>query len=75
MLIKICGEYGVSNDLTKWRNQKYSQRGKVKLGKLGNQARHILMKIHSPEGLLRNQMVSLCLESTSYQKQFEVVVL
>ena len=21
--IKICGEYGVSNDLTKWRNQKY----------------------------------------------------
>ena len=23
MLIKICGEYGVSNDLTNWRNQKY----------------------------------------------------
>ena len=23
MLIKICGEYGVGNDLTKWRNQKY----------------------------------------------------
>ena len=23
MYIKICGEYGVSNDLTKWRNQKY----------------------------------------------------
>ena len=23
MLIRICGEYGVSNDLTKWRNQKY----------------------------------------------------
>ena len=21
--IKVCGEYGVSNDLTKWRNQKY----------------------------------------------------
>ena len=21
--IKICGEHGVSNDLTKWRNQKY----------------------------------------------------
>ena len=21
--IKICGEYGVSNDLTNWRNQKY----------------------------------------------------
>ena len=23
MFIKICGEYGVSNDLTKWRNQKF----------------------------------------------------
>ena len=23
MFIRICGEYGVSNDLTKWRNQKY----------------------------------------------------
>ena len=23
MFIKICGEYGVSNDLTKWRNRKY----------------------------------------------------
>ena len=22
MFIKVCGEYGVSNDLTKWRNQK-----------------------------------------------------
>ena len=23
MFIKVCGEYGVSNNLTKWRNQKY----------------------------------------------------
>ena len=23
MFIKICGEYGVSDDLTNWRNQKY----------------------------------------------------
>ena len=23
MLIKICGEYGVSNGLTNWRNRKY----------------------------------------------------
>ena len=23
MFIKVCGEYGVGNDLTKWRNQKY----------------------------------------------------
>ena len=23
MFVKVCGEYGVSNDFTKWRNQKY----------------------------------------------------
>ena len=23
MFIKICGDYGVRNDLTSWRNQKY----------------------------------------------------
>ena len=23
MFIKVCAEYGVSNNLTKWRNQKY----------------------------------------------------
>ena len=23
MFLKICGEYGVSNDLTKWRNRRY----------------------------------------------------
>ena len=23
MFIKVCGEYGVSNDLTNWRNKKY----------------------------------------------------
>ena len=32
--IGICSEYGVSNNLTKWRNQKYfSTYGKVELGK------------------------------------------
>ena len=41
MFMKICGEYGVSNDLTKWRNQKYFQRGKVELGKQVNKACHI----------------------------------
>ena len=34
-----------------------------KAGKLGNQACHILMKTHSPDGLLRNQMVSPHLDS------------
>ena len=37
MFIKICGEYGVGNDLTKWRNQ----HRKVELGKQVNQACHI----------------------------------
>ena len=57
--IGICSEYGVSNDLMEWRNQSIFQRGKVELGKQVNQACHILMKTHSPDGLLRNQMVSL----------------
>ena len=37
MFIKVCGEYGVSNDLTKWRNQ----RGKVELGKQVSLVCHI----------------------------------
>ena len=39
--IKICGEYEVSNDLTKWRNQKYFEHGKVELGKQANLACYI----------------------------------
>ena len=57
--IGICSEYGVSNDLTKWRNQKYFQHGKEELGKRVSLACHTLMKIRSPDGLLRNRMVSL----------------
>ena len=30
---KICGKYGVSNDLTNWRNQKYFSTWQVELGK------------------------------------------
>ena len=39
--IELCNEYGVSNDLTKWRNQNISQRGKVELGKQVSLACHI----------------------------------
>ena len=49
------------------------QRGKVKFGKLGNQACQKLMKTHSPNGLLRNRVVSLRLESKSYLKQLEIM--
>ena len=76
MFIKVCGEYGVSNDLTKWRNQNFFstwQSRKAELGKLGNQACHIQMKTHSPDGLLRNQMVSPHLVSKSYLKEFELM--
>ena len=52
--IGICSEYGVSNDLTKC----ISQHGKVELGKQVSLACHTLMKTHSQDGLLRNQMVS-----------------
>ena len=40
MFIKICGEYGVSNDLTKWRNKRISQRGKLEFGKQVSLACH-----------------------------------
>ena len=39
--IGICSEYGVSNDLTKWRNQNTFQHGKVELGKQVSLACHI----------------------------------
>ena len=39
--IKICGEYGVSNDLTNGVIENISQSGKVELGKQVNQACHI----------------------------------
>ena len=35
MFIKIYGEYGVSNDLTKWRNQKYFSTWKSRAWKTG----------------------------------------
>ena len=38
--IGICSEYGVSNDLTKWRNQKYFQHDRVELGKQVSMACH-----------------------------------
>ena len=41
MSINICGEHGVSNDLTNWRIKNTFQRGKVELGKLVSLACHI----------------------------------
>ena len=73
MFIKVCGEYGVSNDLTKWRNQKYFSTWQNRAWKTGKPGMSFLMKIHSPDGLLRNWMVSLRLESKSYLKQFETM--
>ena len=71
--IKICGEYGVSNDLTKWRNQKYFSTWQSRAGETGKPGMSYIMKIHSPDGLLRNQMVSLCLASKNYLKQLEII--
>ena len=55
--IKICGEYGVNNDLTKWRNQKYFSRWQSRDWETGKRGLSYIMKIHSPDGLLRNWMV------------------
>ena len=72
----ICSEYGVSNDLTKWRNHKYFsmwQSRAWETGKPGMSYIYFHLKIYFPDGLLRNQMVSLCLPSKSYPKQFEII--
>ena len=66
--IGICNEYEISNDLTKWRNKNIFQHGKVELGKLRDQACHILMKTHSPDGLFGDQKVSQCEDFKKFLK-------
>ena len=66
--INICGEYGVSNDLTKWRNQKYCSMWQSRACETGKPGMSYTNEIHFLNGLLRNQMVSLCLSSKSYLK-------
>ena len=67
--IGICSEYGVSNDLTKWRNQKYFSTWQSRACKTGKPGMSYIMKTHSPDGLLRNQKASLHSVSKSYLKQ------
>ena len=71
--IKICGEYGVSNNLTKWRNQKYFSAWQSRAWETGKPGMSYINEIHSPHGLLRNRMVSLRLASKSYLKQLEII--
>ena len=66
--INICGEYGVRNDLTKWRNQKYFSVWQSRAWKPGKPGMSYVNEIHFPDGLLRNQMVSVRLGSKSYLK-------
>ena len=70
--IGICSEYGVSNDLTKWRNQKYFSTWQSRAGKQVSLACHTQMKTHSQDGLLRNRKASLHSVSKSYLKQLEI---
>ena len=69
----ICSEYGVSNDLMKWRNQKYFSTWESRAWEMGKSGMSYINEIHSPDGLLKNWMVSLCLASKSYLKQFEIM--
>ena len=67
--IGICSEYGVSNDLTKWRNQKYFstwqsrawETGKPSMSYINTHSYSFIFicHAHSQDGLLRNWMVSL----------------
>ena len=59
MFIKVCGEYGVSNDLTKWRNQKYFSTWQSRAWETGKPGMSYINETHSPDGLLRNKMISL----------------
>ena len=64
--MKLCGEYGVSNDLTKWRNQKYFSMWQSKAWETGKPGMSYINE--NSDGLLRNQMVSLRLGSKSCLK-------
>ena len=55
--MNICCEYGVTNDLTKWRNQKYFSMWQSRDWETGKPDMSYIIKIHSPDGLLRNRMV------------------
>ena len=71
--IKICGEYGVSNDLTKWRNQKYFSTWQSRAWETGKPGMSYINKIHSLDGLLRNRMVPLHLASKILGKKIQVL--
>ena len=72
-LIGICSEYGVSNDLTKWRNQKYFSAWRSRAWETNKPGMSYINKTHSQDGLLRNRKASLHLVSKSYLKQFEIM--
>ena len=59
MFIKICGEYGVSNDLTKWRYQKYFSSWQSRAWETSKPGMSYINEIHSPDGSLRNQMAKI----------------
>ena len=71
--MKSCGEYGVSNDLTNWINQKYFSTWQSGAWETGKPSMSYINEIHSPDGLLRNQMVSLRLGYKSYLKLQEII--
>ena len=73
MFIKVCGEYGVSNDLTKWRNQKYFSTWQSRAWETGKPGMSYINEnsfcrwiSEKSDGLLR-------LESKSYLRQFETM--
>ena len=58
--IGICSEYGVSNDLTKWRNQKYFSTWQSRASETGKPGMSYINENSFSRWILRNQMVSLC---------------
>ena len=69
--IGICSEYGVGNDLTKWRNQKYFSTWKSRARKTGKPGMSYINENSFSRWIMRNRKASLHSVSKSYLKQFE----
>ena len=57
MFIEICREYEVSNDLTKWRNQKYFSTWQSLNWETGKAGMTYINENSFPDGLLWDRMV------------------
>ena len=72
MFINVCGEYGVSNDLMKWRNQKYFSTWQSRAWETGKPSMSYINENSFSRWIIQksNGLTTL---SKSYPKQFEII--